>query len=99
LLSAPIAPDGSPGPLSVAFDHLFAIDDFLITPRGDIIAALNGANQVVSINHAGQLTVLEDEAAGARNPSAVALSDGGDLFVTNGAFLFPDGASLQLLTR
>ena len=98
LLSAPVAPDGSPGPLSVAFDHLFEIDDFLITPRGEIIAALNGANQVVSISRAGQITVLEDEAAGARNPSAVALSACGDLYVTNAAFQFTDGASLELLS-
>jgi DNA-binding beta-propeller fold protein YncE len=99
LLSAPIAADGSPGALSVAFDHLFEIDDFLITPRGEVIAALNGANQVVSIAPGGRTTVLEDEAAGARNPTAVALSDCGDLYVTNAAFLFPDGATLELLTR
>lgn len=98
LLSAPIAPDGSPGALSVAFDHLFEIDDFLITPRGEIIAALNGANQVVSIAPGGGITVLEDEAAGARNPTAVALTDCGDIYVTNAAFLFPDGATLELLT-
>ncbi|HEX3764062.1 MAG TPA: hypothetical protein VHW23_35455 [Kofleriaceae bacterium] len=99
LLSAPIAPDGSPGALSVAFDHLFEIDDFLITPRGEIVAALNGANQVVSIAPGGRITVLDDEVAGARNPSAVALSDCGDLYVTNAAFLFPDGASLELLAN
>jgi hypothetical protein len=96
LLSAPIAPDGSPGELAVAFDHLFEIDDFLITPRGEIVAALNGASQVVSISPDGQIRVLEDAATGARNPSAVALSGQGGIYVTNAAFLTV-GATLQLI--
>jgi sugar lactone lactonase YvrE len=98
LLSAPIARDGSPGALSVAFDNLFELDDFQITPCGEIIVALNGANQVVSIAPSGQIRVLEDEAAGARNPTAVALSGEGDIYVTNGAF-FSVGATLQLIER
>jgi len=98
LLSAPIARDGSPGALSVAFDNLFTIDDFQITQRGEIIAALNFAEQVVSISPDGQIQVLEDAAAGARNPTAVALSDDGDIYVTNGAF-FSVGAKLQRIER
>ena len=98
LLSAPIARDGSPGALSVAFDNLFAIDDFQITQRGEVIAALNFADQVVSISPDGQVRVLEDAAAGARNPTAVALSGDGDIYVTNGAFSSV-GAKLQLIER
>jgi hypothetical protein len=98
LLSAPIARDGSPGELSVMFDHLFEIDDFQITRRGEIIAALNGASQVVSISPNGRIRILEDAAAGARNPSAVALSGDDGIYVTNAAFLTV-GATLQLITE
>jgi len=97
LLSAPITRDGRPGELSVVFDHLFEIDDFQITPGGEIIAALNGASQVVSISPSGRIRVLDDAATGARNPSAVALSADG-IYVTNAAFLTV-GATLQRIAR
>lgn len=100
LLSAPLHRDGTAGTLTAAFtfDTLVGLDDFQITDRGEVIAALNGISEVVSISRDGKVRVLEDASAGVRNPSAVALTEDGDIYVTNSAF-FSDSPSLQLIER
>lgn len=98
LLAAPIARDGSPGALAPVVQNLLGLDDFQVTRRGEIIAALNGASQVVAVSPGGRIEVLDDEARGCRNPSAVALDDDDGIYVTNAAF-FSVGASLQRIER
>jgi outer membrane protein assembly factor BamB len=98
LLATRIARDGSPGALVPVIENLFGLDDFLVTRRGEIIAALNGSNQVVAISPRGRIEILNDEARGCRNPSAVALDDDGGIYVTNAAF-FSTGPSLQRIER
>ncbi len=95
VLSAPLWPDGRPGALSVVFHDVYGLDDFVVTPCGGIVGALNVAGQVVAIAPDGTVRVLQDAATGARNPSAVAFTRDG-LFVTNAAY-FTAGPSLQRL--
>ncbi|XVS66526.1 SMP-30/gluconolactonase/LRE family protein [Actinosynnema sp. CA-299493] len=63
---------GGPGDVEVRARGLVGIDDFAFA-GGDVLAALNGPNQVVRIAPDGAATVLLTSADGLRNPTSVAV--------------------------
>jgi hypothetical protein len=67
------------------------IDDFTFDGAGDVIAAVNIHDAVVRIDTTGHVVTLADKADGIENPTAVALSPTGILFVTCGAYFANPG--------
>ncbi|SEG87380.1 hypothetical protein SAMN05216223_11886 [Actinacidiphila yanglinensis] len=74
LLRIPILPGNRAGAPQVTASGMVGIDDFTFTGRGDqVLAALNGPDQVVRVEPDGTHTVLLDAADGLQNPTSVAL--------------------------
>ncbi|WP_329455158.1 hypothetical protein [Streptomyces sp. NBC_01497] len=86
LLRIPIRSGNRAGAPQVKASGLVGIDDFTFTGRGDqVLAALNGPNQVVRIDPDGTSTTLLDAADGLQNPTSIALH-GDDMYVFSAAY-------------
>nr|BFD85139.1 hypothetical protein StreXyl84_45400 [Streptomyces sp. Xyl84] len=70
----PFGPGGRPGPVRITARGLAGIDDFAFTGRGDeILAALDGPNEVVRVQPDGTSTTVLTGADGLQNPTSVAV--------------------------
>ncbi|MFF4836674.1 hypothetical protein [Streptomyces sp. NPDC001315] len=77
VLRIPLGPGNRPGPVEVRATGLGGIDDFAFTGRGDeILAALDGPNEVVRIRRDGTFSTLLTGADGLQNPTSVAVRQG-----------------------
>lgn len=86
LLRIPFGLRDRAGTPQVKASGLAGIDDFAVTGRGDeVLAALNGPNQVVLIRPGRPVTTVADAADGLQNPTSVALR-GNDVYVTSAAY-------------
>ncbi|MFI6864406.1 hypothetical protein ACIBKZ_31700 [Streptomyces sp. NPDC050421] len=74
LLRIPVRPGNRAGAPEVKASGLVGIDDFAFTGRGDqVLAALNGPNEVVRIRPDGTSTTVLDAADGLQGPTSIAL--------------------------
>ncbi|MFE9813706.1 hypothetical protein [Streptomyces sp. NPDC005773] len=90
LLRIPVRPGNRAGTPQVKASGLVGIDDFAFTGRGDeVLAALNGPNQVVRIRPDGASTPLLDGADGLQGPTSIALRHD-DVYVLSAAYTTVD---------
>ena len=90
LLRIPIGAHNRAGVPQVKASGLVGIDDFTFTGRGDqVLAALNGPDQVVLIQPDGTSTTLLDAADGLQGPTSIALH-GDDVDVFSAAYTSTD---------
>lgn len=74
LLRIPVRPGNRAGTPQVKASGLVGIDDFAFTGRGNqVLAALNGPNEVVRIRPDGTSTTVLDAADGLQGPTSIAL--------------------------
>lgn len=74
LLRIPVRPGNRAGTPRIKASGLTGIDDFAFTGHGNqVLAALNGPNQVVRIRPDGTSTTVLDAADGLQGPTAIAL--------------------------
>ncbi|MEU8708217.1 hypothetical protein [Streptomyces sp. NPDC048565] len=90
LLRIPVLPGNRAGEPQVKASGLVGIDDFTFTGRGDqVIAAINGTNQVVRIRPDGTSTTLLDATDGLQGPTSIALR-GDEMYVFSAAYTSTD---------
>ncbi|MFC1401261.1 MULTISPECIES: hypothetical protein [Streptacidiphilus] len=86
LLRIPIDTRNRAGSPQVRASGLVGLDDFAFTGRGDqVLAALNGPNQVVLIQPDGTSTTVLDASDGLQGPTSIALH-GNDVDVFSAAY-------------
>ncbi|HEY9331774.1 MAG TPA: hypothetical protein VIS09_26620 [Streptomyces sp.] len=90
LLRIPVRPGNRAGAPQVRASGLVGIDDFAFTGRGDqVLAALNGPNQVVRIRPDGTSTTVLDATDGLQGPTSLALRHD-DVYVLSAAYTSVD---------
>ncbi|TXS41926.1 SMP-30/gluconolactonase/LRE family protein [Streptomyces sp. OR43] len=90
LLRIPVGPGNRAGTPQVRASGLVGIDDFAFTGRGNqVLAALNGPNQVVRIRPDGTSTTVLDAADGLQGPTSLALRHD-DVYVLSAAYTTVD---------
>ncbi|MFE9854891.1 SMP-30/gluconolactonase/LRE family protein [Streptomyces sp. NPDC005780] len=90
LLRIPVRPGNRAGAPQVRASGLVGIDDFAFTGRGNqVLAALNGPNQVVRIRPDGTGTTVLDGADGLQGPTSIALRHD-DVYVLSAAYTSVD---------
>ncbi|WP_326660283.1 hypothetical protein [Streptomyces sp. NBC_00385] len=90
LLRIPVRPGNRAGAPQVRASGLVGIDDFAFTGRGnEVLAALNGPNQVVRIRPDGTSTTVLDGADGLQGPTSIALRHD-DVYVLSAAYTTVD---------
>ncbi|WP_380282960.1 hypothetical protein [Kitasatospora purpeofusca] len=87
LLRIPIRPDGGAGRARVAATGLTGIDDFAFTGRGgQVLAALNGSNQIALVAEDGTHSIVLDGSDGLQNPTSVAVR-GDRVWIADAAYV------------
>ncbi|MFE6176098.1 hypothetical protein [Streptomyces sp. NPDC056464] len=87
ILHIPIRPDGRAGRVRTEATGLQGIDDFAFTGRGDqLLATLNGTNQVALVQPDGRHSIVLTPADGLQNPTSIAVR-GDTVHVTSAAYL------------
>ncbi len=90
--------NGQSGPARVVANDLAGIDDFAFTGRGtEIIAALNGANQVALVKPDGTHTVALTAADGLQGPTSIAVRNC-TVYVASAAYNTEQDPNLLLAT-
>nr|WSW68248.1 hypothetical protein OG461_19715 [Streptomyces sp. NBC_00995] len=90
LLRIPVRAGNRAGAPQVKASGFVGIDDFAFTGRGDeVLAALNGPNQVVRIRPDGAGTTVLDGTDGLQGPTSLALRHG-DVYVLSAAYTTTD---------
>ncbi|MFE9779402.1 hypothetical protein ACFYPA_14720 [Streptomyces sp. NPDC005775] len=90
LLRIPVRPGNRAGAPQVRASGLVGIDDFTFTGHGNqVLAALNGPNEVVRIRPDGTSTTVLDAADGLRGPTSIALRHD-DVYVLSAAYTSTD---------
>lgn len=90
LLRIPVRPGNRAGAPQVRASGLVGIDDFTFTGHGDqVLAALNGPDEVVRIRPDGTSTTVLDAADGLRGPTSLALRHD-DVYVLSAAYTSTD---------
>ncbi|MBW4705492.1 MULTISPECIES: SMP-30/gluconolactonase/LRE family protein [unclassified Micromonospora] len=88
---------GRPGAVEVRATGLVGIDDFAFAPDGRVVAALNGPNTVVGIDHDGRTRTLLTGADGLQNPTSVAVR-GHTVLVASAAYVTATDPNLIVAT-
>lgn len=96
LLRIPLR-QGAPGAVEVRATGLVGIDDFAFTADGRVVAALNGPNTVVGIDHDGRTRTLLTGADGLQNPTSVAVR-GHTVLVASAAYVTATDPNLIVAT-
>lgn len=90
LLRIPVRPGNRAGAPQVRASGLVGIDDFTFTGHGNqVLAALNGPDEVVRIRPDGTSTTVLDAADGLRGPTSLALRHD-DVYVLSAAYTSTD---------
>ncbi|MEU1489521.1 hypothetical protein ABZ456_04580 [Streptomyces sp. NPDC005776] len=90
LLRIPVRPGNRAGAPQVRASGLVGIDDFTFTGHGNqVLAALNGPNEVVRIRPDGTSTTVLDATDGLRGPTSIALRHD-DVYVLSAAYTSTD---------
>ncbi|MFJ9350524.1 hypothetical protein [Streptomyces sp. NPDC101237] len=86
VLRIPVLRDGRAGQAQTRADGMPGIDDFAFTGRGDqLLAALDGANEVAIVQGDGSHSTVLSSADGLQNPTSIALR-GDTVFVLSAAW-------------
>jgi sugar lactone lactonase YvrE len=98
ILSIPLARDGSPGPIRIAYPGIIS-DDIAFDVQGNLYTTTDPFETVNRVAPDGTVTVLANSSDGLTGPSSVAFGTGRDrttLFITDlGVFSTPHISQLQ----
>ncbi|WAZ26938.1 hypothetical protein STRCI_008624 [Streptomyces cinnabarinus] len=96
VLRIPVLRAGRAGRIRTEATELPGIDDFAFTGRGDqLLATLNGSNQVALVRPGGSHTIVLSPADGLQNPTSIALR-GDTVYVLSAAYVTAKDPNLLL---
>ncbi|MET8029517.1 SMP-30/gluconolactonase/LRE family protein [Streptomyces avermitilis] len=99
VLRVPVLRDGRAGQAQTRADGMPGIDDFAFTGRGDqLLAALDGANEVALVQGDGSHSTVLSSADGLQNPTSIALR-GDTVYVLSAAWNTAHDPNLMLARR